>query len=174
MLGFEKPVKMVWQLEWARFLAPAATLIGAALLLFDQFRLGIRLRWIGLWGGHRVVCGLGRKGSEIARATQEGTEEMVAVSGVVVIERDPDHPLIEMIRAQGIPVIVGDASIPSVLSRAGIKKAREIVITCGLDDENAQVAVTAMDCLAESSLEHEVQLVPHLSLIHISEPTRPY
>lgn len=162
VLGFEKQGAVVWQLQVARFLAPAATLIAAAVLVIDRFWLGFRLRWIRLRGGHRIVCGLGRKGAELARAAQVGTGEMIAVRGVVVIEKNPDHPQLEAIRALRIPVVVGDASIPVVLAKAGIGRSREVMITCGRDDENIQVAIASMDPQLRSSKGRDLRLAPHL------------
>ena len=60
-----------WQLEVARFLAPAVAaytaVLALALLFYERFQL-FRLRYAR---GHVVICGLGQKGLLLARGFRE-------------------------------------------------------------------------------------------------------
>jgi hypothetical protein len=140
--GVEPPVP--WQLEIARFLAPAVTVAAAALALIALFREQARLLRVRLaYRGHAVVAGLGAKGTALARRLDE---EGVPLVGV---DHDAAAPGVAACRARGIPVVVGDAADPRVLARAGLRRARLLFATCGEDGTNADVASAARGSGAE-------------------------
>jgi hypothetical protein len=132
----EPPVP--WQLEIARFLAPAVAVyaaIAAVVALFrDELRaLGLRLRG----RDHVVVVGLGRKGSALVRSLH------LARRRVVAIERDPTNPSVAAARERGILVLTGDGSDLAVLARAQVPRARDLAILCGEDADDIEVAFSA-------------------------------
>jgi hypothetical protein len=130
------PPPIPWQLEVARFLAPAVTVAAAALALLSLFREQARLLKVRLRSrDHAVVAGLGSTGYALARQLQAG--------GVVVIEQDPGAPAIGGCRERGIPVVVGDAADPAVLARAALGRARRLFVVCGEDGVNADVTSAA-------------------------------
>lgn len=87
--------------------------------------------------GHVVLCGLGDKGVRLARAFQARGQV------VVVIERNESNGELEFCRAQGMIVLLGDATDPSLLARARVGTARHLIAVCGDDGANAEVATHA-------------------------------
>jgi voltage-gated potassium channel Kch len=86
---------------------------------------------------HVVVCGLGHVGTRVV-------DELVALGEeIVAIERSPDAPGIEPLRARGVPVHVGDARRDELLSATGIAHAKAVV--CATDDDlaNLEIALDA-------------------------------
>ncbi|MCJ7472023.1 MAG: RyR domain-containing protein, partial [Actinobacteria bacterium] len=59
------------------------------------------------------------------------------------IEKDEKNPLIEQCRNQGAIVLVGDATNRNLLHKAGVKKAKYLIIVCTDDGTNAQIALKA-------------------------------
>jgi hypothetical protein len=134
--GVAPPVP--WQLEVARFLAPAITIAAAALALLALFREQARLLWVRLrYRGHDVLAGAGVKGFALA--------SRLADSGgrLVVIDKDAGAPALTGCRERGIPVVAGDATDPAVLARAGLGRAGRLFVLCGDDGVNASVASAA-------------------------------
>ncbi len=124
-----------WELEAARWLAPAvaayAAWAGLAVLFRRQFDR-VRLR---LGRGHVVVCGLGRMGMQLVG------DLLAHGDRVVAIERDSGNDSVRRAEEQGAIVLVGRASDPALLRRAGVGRARSVVAICGSDGANVEVAV---------------------------------
>jgi Trk K+ transport system NAD-binding subunit len=131
-----------WQLQAARFLAPAllafAVLQALAAFFWQQFQA---LR-AGRMRRHVVVCGLGRKGQLLARRFRLAGETVAA------IELDEDNPGVALCREAGVAVLLGDATEPMLLRRAGVGRARLVVAVCGRDGDNAAIAVAARELAA--------------------------
>jgi CPA2 family monovalent cation:H+ antiporter-2 len=70
--------------------------------------------------GHAIVIGHGRVGSSLTPAL------VAAGVPVVVIERD--RASWEQSGAGAIPAVLGDATQPAVLERAGVRRARQLVV----------------------------------------------
>lgn len=123
-------------LQVARFLAPTAFGIAAVCAFMALFadRVGaVRARFRR---GHVIVCGLGDRGLAMARRLRE--------SGEIVVQVDVLEPRTGPRSAHSVgAVIVGDATNPTVLRRAGIMGARHLVAVCGDDGLNAEVAARA-------------------------------
>ncbi len=135
------PPPMPWQLEVARFLAPAvtayATLSALAALLGEQLS-GMRAR---LYSDHVVVCGLGRLGEMLARALRAAGYDVVAM------ESDPHHAEIGECREAGVIVLMGDATDRTMLRRTGVERARYLFAVTGDDNANAEIALDARKLL---------------------------
>ncbi len=69
---------------------------------------------------HAVICGYGRVGSVIGPALERRGFPYV------VIEQDPD--LVRELREKGIPALLGSASNPVLLERAGLARARILLV----------------------------------------------
>jgi len=107
---------------------------------------------------HVIICGLGRKGMQLAEGfAGEGHR-------VVIIEIDKDNNLISQCRKKGMMVLIGDAANEELLKKAGIKKARYLISVCGEDKTNTEVAEKCRN-LAENS--HNRNLT---CSIHIENP----
>ncbi len=86
---------------------------------------------------HTVLVGLGHLGYRVVGLLHQMQEP------VVVIEHSPAADLLETVQRLGIPVIVEDATRPSALEAAGIRRARTIVLCTQNDSLNLQIAVKA-------------------------------
>jgi len=147
-----------WHLEVARLLLPAVTAYTALAAFAVVFRRQIQSLKLRFLRDHTIVCGLGRKGFLLARDFDAQGKR------VVVIEQDESNERIELCRAQGIIVVVGDATDVEVLRRAGAHKARWLISICGDDGTNAEVAVRAQ---ALSAARRRGALT---CIIHIVDP----
>lgn len=128
-----------WQLDVARFLAPATTVYAAFAALTLVFRDQLQLVRVRLLRDHVVICGLGRRGLLLA---EEFLDRGVPV---VAIEHDTDSDWIIPCRDQGAIVMYGDACNKDVLRGAGVHRADYVVAVCGEDGINAEIAVTCRD-----------------------------
>ena len=132
-----------WELEMARFLAPAVAAYTAvqalALLFYERFQL-FRLRFAR---DHVVICGLGYKGLVLARGFRQRGDR------VVVIDRDEENDLIDQCHELGATVLIGDAASKELLSLARVDRARYLLAVSGDDGTNADVAVRAFTYVAE-------------------------
>jgi hypothetical protein len=145
-------------LNVGRFLAPAVagyTAWQALAELFSDQLQSFRLR---LKRDHIVICGLGRKALVLAR------EFLRRGNGVVVIEQDEENDFVRQCRDLGALVLVGDASEPDLLRRAGVARAKNLFAMCGDDGVNAEVAVRAAGIVGR----HDA--TPLSCIVHIFDP----
>jgi voltage-gated potassium channel Kch len=120
-------------------------LTGTADHLRNEFRAR-RLR------DHVVVCGLGSVGTAVARDLHDrGTP-------VVVIDPDADDELHRETNPR-CPVIVGDATRPVILHRAGIERARALVACTGNDALNLEIGLTAQSVAETTRRDRQLRLV---------------
>lgn len=125
-----------WQLEICRFLSPVTAAYGIVLsvmsILGDRARL-FRKR------GHIVICGLGLKGFELAKAFIKQREK------VIVIETKETGEHLGTCRKLGAVVLNGDAREPVLLRKARVEKAKFVIATCGNDATNLQIGASVKD-----------------------------
>ncbi len=141
------------ELEIARFLLPILTIYTIARAMFSLFREQMRgLRIHMFYKDHVIICGLGEKGASLARDFREHGEK------VVVIEIDKDNPDIRNAMDLGALVIIGDAANRKNLIRAGIERARTLIVTCDDDSTNIEVAIKA------NKIGHKTGLGTHVHL----------
>ena len=86
-------------------------------------------------GGHVIICGFGRNGTECAQVLHENNIPFV------VLEEKNELP-------QGLPFAVkyfikGDATKDETLKQAGIERARAIICTMPVDADNLFAVITA-------------------------------
>jgi len=99
----------------------------------DQLRNEFRARGLR---NHVVVCGLGSVGTAVARDLYDRGHR------VVVIDPTADDELHRETNPR-CPVIVGDATRPVILHRAGIEHARALVACTSNDAVNLEIGLTA-------------------------------
>ena len=128
-----------WKLEVARLLAPAVAAFTAFQALAVIFREEFEQLRIRFSKNHVLICGLGRKGSLLARSLRERGDR------VVVIERDADNDLIDVTRGSGALVLIGDARTRPILRKARAGRSRHVIAVCGVDGVNAEIAVRTRD-----------------------------
>jgi Trk K+ transport system NAD-binding subunit len=118
---------------------------GTADRLWSEFRAR-RLR------NHVVVCGLGSVGTAVARdLSSRGTR-------VVVIDPRADDEVHRESNPR-CPVIVGDATRPVILRRAGIARARALVASTSNDALNIEIGLTAQSVAEAHRTERPLRLV---------------
>lgn len=132
-------------LEIARFMAPAVSVFAAVLTFFSVFREQFDLLRHCFYRRHVIICGLGRRGLAFACNFRDKGYK------VVVIEKDEADKGIETCRDKCIIVLKGDATERSVLEKAGVTKASDIVCITGEDGTNAEIAIQAYQIINESS-----------------------
>ena len=130
------------------FLLPVAGIVlagqGLANFLAMLFnRRGRGAAWLeavaSTYRNHVVVCGLGHVGSRVAESL------LNAGSEVVGIEQEPDTSLAERVRGWGVPIIEGDIRQREVLRKAGVARARAVVICTNNDMANLDAAMHCRD-----------------------------
>ena len=94
-------------------------------------------RRIALLEQHYIVCGYGRIGRRVAG------DLALAGRTFVVVDRDPE--VTDQARADGHPVVRGDATEDATLQAAGIGRAAGIVLVLPDDAANVFVALSARD-----------------------------
>lgn len=90
-------------------------------------------------GGHVIVCGLGNIGYRVVEELLRQGER------VVVIELSRDSRFMVTTRRQGVPVIVGDATVREVLRQAHVQTSRAVITATSNDLVNLEVALLARD-----------------------------
>ncbi|SEH42975.1 YbaL family putative K(+) efflux transporter [Magnetospirillum fulvum] len=102
---------------------------------------------------HAVIVGFGRVGRTVAQAFDS------ARIPYVVIEQN--RQLVTALRGEGLPVLYGDASVPGVLDKADIGRARLLVVAIPDGFQVRQVVAIArtttpeLDIVARTHSEHE-------------------
>jgi voltage-gated potassium channel len=86
---------------------------------------------------HVIVCGYGRFGRVVAEELRSGGAE------VVVIDVDPAREA--ALRAAGVPYVIGSALADDVLERAGIRRARAVVVATPSDPDNVFITLSARE-----------------------------
>lgn len=86
---------------------------------------------------HIIVCGLGRFGYPVINALLEQGRR------VIVIEQDMDNRYIEDLRYRGVPVLIGDATLPKNLYDVGIERAEGLIATADNDRINLEIGLLA-------------------------------
>jgi voltage-gated potassium channel len=90
---------------------------------------------------HVIVVGFGRVGQAVVRGLQELGRQCV------VLDRNPASEA--AIRAAGGVEVIGDATNPEDLHRAGIDRADALIAACDADSENLVVVLTAHSTRAD-------------------------
>ena len=139
LFSFSTPVvipPLPLALEVARWLAPLAlAYVGfqALAAIFAEPWLRVRVRV--MFRNHVIVVGLGRCGMRLAVSFHERGDRVVA------IDKDPSGAQATECADRGIPVMLGDATDPAVLARAGLGRCRLALVVCGDQGTNAEATV---------------------------------
>lgn len=121
---------------------------------WGKWRMGKRIHTLRQ---HVIVCGYGHVGQHVCADLLGGGVP------VVVIDRQ-DAPL-AVARDAGAHPVLGDATVDSTLSQAGIQRARALVAVAGTDSENVLITMTARlmrPAMAIVSRAEEKATVPKL------------
>ena len=150
-----------WELETARVLALlafSAAVLKASVTLFQEQLASIALRFIS---NHSIVCGIDRKGNRLASELLElGTR-------VVLIDSHSELSAICELRELGAYEVIGDATSQSVLTRAGVHRAKRLVIVSGTDTMNVKIAAVANEVCRQHRPKWRGTLPVH---VHCTDP----
>lgn len=135
--------------QWAKVFLSVLKLAGAALVAgftailtnyLIRARLGgaLEVRRVPD-GGHVVVCGLGNIGYRVV-------QELLAMGErVVAIDKAGNGPFLEAVRRAGVPVFVGDATVPEVLRQARAGSAKVVIAVTSSELANLEVALLSRE-----------------------------
>jgi Trk K+ transport system NAD-binding subunit len=101
--------------------------------------------------GHVLVIGLGTIGLRVVRQLHDADRE------VAVIEMDEHNRHLSQARALGVPVMIADATLPEVLTSAGLAAASAVAIMTSDDLANLETGLAVRDQLG--SRWHDVPVV---------------
>lgn len=125
-----------------------AGVIGIFYALLNDFVLGARFKQFIDAARvpvkhHHIVCGLGGIGIQIVNQLHCHGHE------VVVIERDLNNRFLNIVRAMGIPVIHGDASLSAILTAANVQRAEALLAVTSDDTINLEIALSAKSLVSK-------------------------
>ena len=101
---------------------------------------------------HVILCGLGSVGFAIARDLRERNLR------VVIIDQALDNDAIRDISVR-IPVLQGDAKRPEVLLKAGLDRAKALVVATSSDVLNLEIGLMAQTLVEERRAERPLRIV---------------
>lgn len=102
--------------------------------------------------GHVIVCGLGSVGFAIARHLRARNLQ------VVVVDKTPEDDFFRDLAGR-LPTLLGDATRPETLLRAGIRRARAVIAATSSDALNLEIGLTAQALVEELRPEQPLSLV---------------
>jgi len=140
-------------------------LIGTTLeVLATQGRENFRnARWRKNMEDHVVVIGYGTKGrSAVDTLVNNGVDK----DHVVIV--DPSSIALGEAHAGGFAVVTGDASRREVLRRAGVEKARQVIITTPRDDTTVLATLTVRQLNPEAYIVAAVREQDNVPLVRQS------
>jgi Trk K+ transport system NAD-binding subunit len=109
---------------------------------------------------HVVLVGLGHLGYKVLDSLLNLDQEVVA------IELNPNADLVNVVRNQGVPVIVDDANKQSTLEEAGVRKASTLLLCTQNDALNLQIAVKAR------SINNDIRVIIRIFDQHFAHAIR--
>jgi Trk K+ transport system NAD-binding subunit len=95
--------------------------------------------------GHVLVIGLGDVGVRVVQGLLAAGRE------VVVLERDDNNRHAEQVRALGVPIVLGDATVEVTLLAAGLARARAVAVLTSNDMVNIEAGLAVRSALGEHS-----------------------
>lgn len=93
--------------------------------------------------GHIIICGAGRVGNVVMERLIQEKQPFLVI--------DQDLAIWQGLVDRGILAIQGDATLDSVLIKAGVERARGLITTISNDAENVYVTLTARNLNRNSS-----------------------
>lgn len=126
-----------WQLDVARFLAPAIVAYATFTAVTALLRERLWTTRAGLQSGHVVVAGLGPVGARLAESLRRSGYRVVAIA------RDRANPRISACRELGAIVLVGDEGDVELLRSARVDRAFYLFAATDEDAANSEIVRTA-------------------------------
>lgn len=154
------------QESWLRVWAIVVILLGASLIAIATALLTNALvsrslaqslgrqRVIGM-DGHIVVIGLGAVGSRVANELSAAGYE------VAIIDSGEGQRFVPQMRAAGIPVLIGDATLRETLVDAGVQRAAGIAVLTSDDLVNIDTGLAVRDVVGDDHVPIVLRLFGH-------------
>ena len=92
-------------------------------------------------GGHVVVCGIGNVGFRVVEELLSQGEQVVAIERPALAT----SAFIATARRQGVPVVIGDATVPEVLKQARAGTARAVIAATSKELINLEIGLLARE-----------------------------
>jgi len=121
-------------------------LLSGALVQYRSERIARRSH------GHIIVCGLGSVGLEVAADLKRRKVPLV------VVDSTPNDLHARILTAR-IPILVGDATNPETLQRAGVARAKALIVITSDDAVNLEIGLTAQSVVEEAGRERPLRIV---------------
>lgn len=144
-----------WELQVARYLAPLVGGFSALKAMATLFRDRLDQVHQLVVRDHVIVVGAGDKGRTVATALLDAGQR------VVVVEQEPSLADITVLRAHGAVVTHGDGRDRKILELAGVQRARAVIVLCGDDGINAEIAARVQQTASER-LRRELVCIAHI------------
>jgi len=118
--------------------------------------------------GHVVICGYGQVARNLGKVLERRKFPYL------VVDIDPRN--LDPVRARGIPCIYGDAANPEILARAGLERARVMVITfpdpiaTRLAAANARRINPRLDVVARVHRDEDTEALRELGVAEMVRP----
>ncbi|MFX1512548.1 MAG: NAD-binding protein [Promethearchaeota archaeon] len=166
ILDYDFDTAIPWELEIARFLAPAFLVYAgfkAILLVFQENIQLFRLRFLK---NHIVICGLGDKGFYLAQDFIENDFK------VVIIENDPNSDYLKSLRGNAF-ILIGDSTDKNLLHKARVHCADSVIVVSGDDGINVEIAVHTYNLVNALGIQNKgkniknVKCFVHLVDLHL-------
>jgi hypothetical protein len=153
-----------WQLVIAQIWMPALFVLGGAKLVLANLRRDFRVALARRQSSHTIVCGLGDTGRQIVENLCAGRGRVVAIT---LDDTDPNAVACERL---GVAVLKGDATQIGMLRLAGLLRADTVVLTCGSDTTNIEIALRIKAALDLPQPHHStLNLLPEVLRIRLLE-----
>ena len=156
-LGFSAPTGNIpWQLDVARWLAPALLSYAAVKTILLMLRGQLLLLRIRRLQNHAVVCGLGEYGWPIVQA--------LAAKQIptVVIEPDPMHSHLGWADNAEVYVLPGNARDANNLVKVNVTQAKYLLAVTENDAANAEIIVQAFQLKQADSKSPLLKCIAHV------------
>ncbi len=149
--------------SWLRLWAISLMVVGAMLvtifyalltnaLVSRQLAETLGRRRITGLDDHVVIVGVGSLGVRVARLLRAAGVE------VVVVERDLDNRYLAALRAERIPVVIGDSTVSDTWRELHLERARAVAVLTSDDLVNIETGLAVRDLLGERWWEVPVVL----------------
>jgi voltage-gated potassium channel len=94
-------------------------------------------RKISDYDNHYILCGAGETGWHAMKRFQKSNVNLVVI--------DKDEDVVAELLEEGVPVIMGDATMDETLVRAGIERAKGLICSLSKDADNVFTVLTARE-----------------------------
>ncbi len=145
-----------WPLHVARVTGAFFTLSALAEVWMAFFGEQVKRLRLSCWKGHVVICGLGRKGLQLAHEFRRRKTR------VVITDIKPDEDDVRFCRWHNILVETGDASKETTLYAVGADRARYVFAVCRDDHTNLEIAMETLARFREAQRNTKLDCYVHL------------